>query len=235
MRRIVTLLGFPTAAVLVLAILAQAADPAFYPPKAGAPVVDVYVVDHGYHAGLIVPVNRLYAVALQDGRLGALATPARRIVGHRYVELGWGDEGFYRARSDHRQDRVGTCGRGAHQSDAAPGPACRRLRPGAGCRPSRHSTLLRLTLSDAGFARLVARYDETVPVSAEDEPEDLGPGLYGDSEFYRAAGIYNGLNDCNQWVAHLLAAAGVPASRSTSTTSFGLMSELRWRAGASSP
>lgn len=228
-RGVRIVLGVVVAAILLLAALAEPGDRALYPAPPGSPTIDVYVLDHGYHAGLVVPVDALHRTAAADGRVGALAT-SERFLGRRYVELGWGDEGFYRQvptidKLDWRLavaaltnlSRPPVLHVGGF--DAEPRAAFPR------------GSLLHVSLSEAGFERLVRAYDETI-VLADGAPLGLGPGLYEDSEFYRATGLYNALDDCNQWVAKLLAAAGLPVSRATATTSFGLMAELRWRAGA---
>lgn len=216
--------------LLLLIITANRGDASLYLPKPGEAVVDVYVVDHGYHVGLIVPVNAMNDTALQNTDDGALAA-GRRFADHRYLEIGWGDEGFYRHVPTIDRIEWGLAAAALFNVSRPPvlhvvgfDPEPQDAFP--------HSTVVHLALSGRGFARLVSAVSDTFVLNAAREPLDLGPGLYGDSEFYRATGLYNGLNDCNQWVARRLAFAGVPASQSTSTLPFGLMTELRWRAGA---
>jgi len=62
--------------------------------------------------------------------------------------------------------------------------------------------------------------------------QDLGPGLYGSSRFYRAVGTFHAFNVCNHWIAGLLDAAGVPTAPVLATLPPGLLIDLRWRAGA---
>ena len=61
--------------------------------------------------------------------------------------------------------------------------------------------------------------------------DDLGPGLYGPSRFYRANGTFNIFHVCNHWLADLLDAAGVPTAPVLATLPAGLFLDLEWRSG----
>jgi hypothetical protein len=84
-------------ALFVAAVLASArpGDRALWPPKPGVPTIEVFVVSHGYHAGIVVPRRALADAASRRGQsaLGYLAT---RFADFDRLEIGWGDEGFYR-------------------------------------------------------------------------------------------------------------------------------------------
>jgi hypothetical protein len=41
--------------LMAVALTQRPGDPTLYPPPAGAPAVEVFVVSHGYHAGIVVP------------------------------------------------------------------------------------------------------------------------------------------------------------------------------------
>jgi hypothetical protein len=41
--------------LMAVALTKRPGDPTLYPPPAGAPAVEVFVVSHGYHAGIVVP------------------------------------------------------------------------------------------------------------------------------------------------------------------------------------
>ena len=64
--------------------------------------------------------------------------------------------------------------------------------------------------------------------------DDLGPGLYGSSRFFRGVEHFNIFRVCNHWVAGLLSAAGVPVSQVAATLPQGLLLDLRWRSGLES-
>ena len=63
-------------------------------------------------------------------------------------------------------------------------------------------------------------------------PQELGPGLYGTSLFFRANGAFHLFNVCNHWTARVLDAAGIPTAPVLATLPFGLLLDLRWRSGS---
>src|SRR5262249_60170615 len=67
-----------------------------WPPAPGAPTTEVFIVSHGYHAGIIVPHAALADEASRRG-LSALGYLATRFAAFEPLEIGWGDQGFYRA------------------------------------------------------------------------------------------------------------------------------------------
>jgi uncharacterized protein (TIGR02117 family) len=233
MRRLVRLsaLGLVAtfAALLILTLLtARPADPALWPPAAGEPATDVFVVSHGYHAGLALPLAEAARIASRDG-MAALGTVARRFAGYPYVEIGWGDEGFYRAVPD---------------LSALTLPLALRalLRPGnpsvlhvVGLQaPPRAvfpaADIVRVPLGEAGIARLLRALELSFAV-ADGAPQPLGPGLYGSSLFFRANEPFHIFNVCNHWLARLLAAAGLPAAPVLAILPAGLLLDLEWRGG----
>ena len=72
----------------------RSGDASLYPPRAGAPRVEVFVVTNVYHSGLIVPREAL-AEAARRRSLPALAAVTARFAAYERLEFGWGDEGFY--------------------------------------------------------------------------------------------------------------------------------------------
>ena len=57
--------------------------------------------------------------------------------------------------------------------------------------------------------------------------ERVARGLYADSWFYPARGLFHLFNTCNTWTARMLSAAGVGASLSGVNTADDLMGRLR--------
>jgi uncharacterized protein (TIGR02117 family) len=222
---------FAIVLIEAVALTKRPGDPKLYPPPAGAPGVEVFVVSHGYHAGIVVPRARTADVARAnlDRNLHAVAT---RFAAYSWLEVGWGDEGFYTS---------------VPTMDSLTIPMALRalFRPG---NPSvvhvvglaEHprtifptSDIVRLQLSEAGFARLMDRLDATFAAGEDDGTVDpLGPGLYGPSLFYRAVGTFHLFNVCNHWIANVLDAAGVPTAPLLATLPFGLLFDLKRRAAA---
>src|SRR5258708_7262076 len=85
------------ALLFVVATMATArwGDRSLWPPAPGAPTTEVFIVSHGYHAGIIVPRAALAEQASRRG-LSALGYLATRFADFDRLEIGWGDEGFYR-------------------------------------------------------------------------------------------------------------------------------------------
>ena len=95
-----------------------------------------------------------------------------------------------------------------------------------------NSDLVRVGISDAGFVRLVDMLDATFGRGKGSVmPEQLGPGLYGTSLFFRANGTFHLFHVCNHWIADLLDAAGVPNAPVLATLPSGLLLDLKWRSG----
>ena len=81
--------------VVVTIVTARWGDPSLWPPAPGAPITEAFIVSHGYHAGIAVPRAALAEQASRRG-LSALGYVATRFADFDWLEIGWGDEGFYR-------------------------------------------------------------------------------------------------------------------------------------------
>jgi uncharacterized protein (TIGR02117 family) len=234
MRKLARRVGLALAVLAVALTVATVAtarrgDPALYPPAAGAPSVPVMVVHNGYHAGIVLPRATVAKLAGERGYAAVIAVTTR-FAAYDWLEIGWGDEEFYR-----HVPRPG---------DLTLGLALRALfRPNnpsvlhvVGVSDPRlqfvGSPMAELDLSDAGFDRLVAKVDATFARGDDGQPQDLGPGLYGPSLFYRAVGHFHIGYVCTQWVADALDAAGVPTAPVLATLPQGLLLDLSLRAGA---
>ncbi|MEM6906323.1 MAG: DUF2459 domain-containing protein [Pseudomonadota bacterium] len=197
-------------------------DPALYPGE--APGIEVTVINHGWHSGLVLRPIDLIRIAdgmpeEAAGRLRWLAAQAR---GAPWIEVGWGDRAFYQVTPT-----LGDLDPWlAVRAIAWPTPSVLQVVPGQG-QPAaffRGAEAITLTLSTAGFRRLALTLAETViPGPA------IGPSLYGQGAFYGAAPPYHLFRTCNHWISSLLRAAGVPSSGLPATFSAGLMAELQWR------
>jgi len=191
---------------------------------------EIWVVDHGWHASIVVRPEDLAAAALSapgDARSEAVWALAQVELGAEWLEIGWGDEGFFRSNATTAAEvPLPVTLRALFQ----PSPSVLHVFPGGGDVRATFpaSSALRLTLSDEGFHKMAFKLGASVEIS-DGGLLDRGPGLYGEARFYEARGSYSALATCNHWVSDLLRAAGAPSSWIASAFSAGLMAELRVR------
>ncbi len=220
------------AAAFVVAVVATArrGDPSLWPPAPGAPTAGIVVVSHGYHSGVALPRALLAEEASVHG-LSALGYIATRFAGFDWLEIGWGDERFYRQVPTVQSL---TFALAVHALFWPNNPSVLHV-VGVPHNPRTmfpYSDLVRLDLSTAGFERLAKQLDASFARDRPDRPpQDLGPGLYGTSLFFRANGAFNLFHVCNHWTAGLLDAAGVPTAPVLATLPDGLLLDLAWRSG----
>jgi uncharacterized protein (TIGR02117 family) len=220
-------LGPALALGLLLVATNRPGDPALYPAEPGREVT-ILLVSNGYHTGLVLPRKAVAAVAGDRGQ-GALVSVAARFGHYDWIELGWGEDGFYRSvptvaaldwrlalRALFRPGNISVMHAVGIEGD-----------PEA---PYRGSHTIRIELSQAGFDKLLAGIDASFARAENGQPEVLGKGLYGPSLFYRGIGTFSLLNLCNHWTARRLNEAGLPVSLAAATLPQGLVLDLRLRA-----
>jgi uncharacterized protein (TIGR02117 family) len=225
-------LGLAVALVVCLGltlVTARHGNPGLYPPAPGADSVEIFVVNHGYHTGIVLPRAATADIGQRRG-LAALIAITSRFAAFSSLEVGWGDEGFYRAAPTIGAVTIPLALRALFW----PGNPSVLHVVGLNESPPTvfaDSELVSIRLSTDGFASMLALLDATLARTERAELSDLGPGLYGTSLFYRAVGAFHIFNVCNHWVARLLDAAGVPTSPILSVAPQGLLLDLRWRSG----
>lgn len=172
----------------------------------------IHIVSHGWHAGLVIPRSEL---ATNEWLAGG---DFRQF---RYLEIGWGDDGFYRC------DRI-TAGI-AIKAVCWPTPSVMHV-VGFNGPPALEfpeSEVIPLKLSAADLAQLGRFIDQTFERGPSGQTLPLGPGLYGHSEFYRARGSYYFPHSCNHWTARALREAGFSIAPPLSVTAGCLMRRVR--------
>jgi uncharacterized protein (TIGR02117 family) len=217
------------ALLFVAAVVATArrGDASLWPAKPGAPTTEVFIVSHGYHAGIIIPAQAF----AEDGSRPALGYLRTRFAGFERLEIGWGDEGFYREVPTMESLNLSLALRALFR----PGNPSVLHVVGVGDDPRAtfaRSDLVRVELGEAGFARMLDKLDATFArAPGGGLPQELGRGLYGFSLFFRANGTFHLFRVCNHWIADLLDAAGLPTAPLLATLPPGLLLDLEWRAG----
>ena len=226
-RALLAILGGALAAILALLILT---DLPGQPERGRSGEIAVRVVDHGYHAGIVLPRAALATQARALG-LPRLEQVAGRFTAYGWLEVGWGDEGFYRHVPAVTDLTLPLALKALFGAD---NPSVLHV-VGLALEPEAMfgtGATLRLDMDAERLGAMARRMEATLASGPDGAPVELGPGLYGPSLFYRASGAYHLTQNCNHWVARLLNAAGVPVSLAAATASAGLMADLRWRSGA---
>jgi len=172
----------------------------------------VYVVSHGWHAGVVVRAADVPKNAwpmLDD-------FPAAE-----YFEVGWGDREFYPAPD--------------------PGPwlaikAALWSSPGVlhivgfhgGVRSNfPASDIAAVDVSADGLVHLIRHIGASFELDNQGRAVLIGGGLYGDSRFYASRESFHLLRTCNVWTADALAAAGLPVRPAAAITVGSLFRQLR--------
>ncbi|MNY26564.1 hypothetical protein D3C86_1604210 [compost metagenome] len=170
------------------------------------------MVNHGLHTGLVVARPDLLQV---------LPTLAEAFPDGDFVELGWGDEAFYRAP----QPTLSLALRALFGSTSTVLHGVKIV--GDPRRRFAASEVIAVHVTEAGYRRLLAFMAATFARSTTGTLVALGPGLYGHSTFYQAEGHYSLSYTCNTWVAEALATSGCPLSPAAVVTAGSVMSRLR--------
>lgn len=228
-RLLVGLAALIVLTLLLTVVFPRNGDRKLWPPKSGDVLTEIYVVSHGYHAGVVIDRAALARAASEQGHRSLIAI-SQRFASYRWLEIGWGDQGFYTSVPDTASITAGLALRALfmprnpsvlHVVGLTGDP--RAVFP--------NSDMVRVELSDAGLARMLDRLEVSFVRNKDNALDDLGPGLYGASRFFRGAEHFNIFRVCNHWVARLLSAAGVPVSQVSATLPLGLLLDLRWRSG----
>ena len=164
----------------------------------------IYVVSHGWHAGLVLPKE-----VMQDD----LSIMPLYFNDVEYYEFGWGDSGFYQ----HPDITVSLAAKALFwSSDSVMHVVAVPRHPND---YFANSTVIPMKLSQRQIELMVAFIAKSFAVDDNNRWRRIGPGLYGESRFFHANGIYHGLYTCNSWTAEALQVAGVPMNQWLSLTS----------------
>ena len=176
--------------------------PACPEPEADTPRYEIQVLRHRWHTGIVLPGDQL------SDELAFLRT---WLGDAPYYEIGWGDEGFYRAT----RVEVGLAARALLWPTETVMHVVALDRP-----PHRypHTDVRTLVIDEAGLTGL----REAIAASFqydEEEPVFIDAGLYGRGAFFVGVGTFWLGNTCNSWTISKLNAAGLPAGRNRLTAS----------------
>jgi uncharacterized protein (TIGR02117 family) len=179
-------------------------------PGAGERGETIYLVSHGWHAGIV----------LRRADIPDSVWPAPGdFPDAQYLEVGWGDRDYYQTPDPH----MGLILKAA----LSPTASVLHIVGFSGPVPAYfpYSEIIRIELSSAGFEHLSRTIVESFARDGDGNVTSLGPGLYGNSRFYLSRETYHLFNTCNVWTARVLRAAGLPITPATATRVESLMSQ----------
>ncbi|HJM07505.1 MAG: DUF2459 domain-containing protein [SAR324 cluster bacterium] len=171
----------------------------------------VYVINHGWHAGLILPYESLVGLPHIEETLGY----------SQYYEFGWGDADFYQAEKITSGVPLKAI---LWPTDSVLQVVSVLTYPHA---HFPHSEMVEVRLSRQGLGRLVDYISASFYRDLDSQFVVLGRGIYKNSHFFKATGGYQLTNNCNTWVAEALERSGVPVSSFLTLTSDGVMQQTK--------
>ena len=157
----------------------------------------IYLVRHGWHAGI--------AVRRADVPAGAWPV-LEDFPDARYLEVGWGEVRYYPG------DTRGVWG--AFRAGAWPTGSVLHVVPMSGAVQSAfpQNTIVRLPVGPSEMEALIRYVAESFSVDDQGDALPAAPGYYAGSRFYTSGLPYHVFNNCNHWAAGALEAAGCDTS-----------------------
>ncbi|MEN8261219.1 MAG: DUF2459 domain-containing protein [Pseudomonadota bacterium] len=175
------------------------------------PAISVYLVNHGWHTGLVIP-----RPAVPTG----LWPEVDDFPDADFLEVGWGDWDFYQSP----ETGVWMTLKAAFWPTASILHVM-AIRGNVG-RYYPHSEIIELTLSRESFWRL-CRFIHDSNKRHGDRADPMLSDFYRTSRFYPAQGNFHLFRTCNAWTTSALRAAGYPIGSLAALFSSSLMSGAR--------
>lgn len=172
----------------------------------------VYLVGHGWHAGLV-----LERAAVSSALWPEQADFPDAV----YLEVGWGDSAYYRAPNP----GLGVALRAALTPTSSIMHVVGFEQEVTEYFP--RSEIIRVHVSPAGLDSLAAYIHQSYARDSTGQAVPLGPGLYGTSRFYAGRARYHLFHNCNAWTARALRAAGCPIRPARILTAADLLTQVR--------
>ena len=172
----------------------------------------VYLTSHGWHAGIVI----------RRGDIPVDVWPEHReFPDSVYLEVGWGDSDYYRTPDPHWGITF--------KAALLPTASVLHVVGFSGSVPAYfpYSEIIEIRLSDHDFAELCHYIAASYFKDLAGNRIALGPGLYGDSRFYKSHETYHLFNNCNAWTDRALQIAGCPLKPALVFTVENLMDRAR--------
>lgn len=176
---------------------------------------EIYIVSHGWHTGFVIPAADI------ETRYPQLK---ERFDDSPYLEIGWGDKGFYQAQ-------VITTGLAIRAVFWPTESVIHAVAvPSSPEEYFAGSLVQRLCLHDREYSSLIDFISNSFHTSEEGKIKELRNGIYGNSQFYKGTGDYYLMNTCNKWTAKGLKSAGMDISPTFKLTADSIMDYLQEKA-----
>jgi len=182
-----------------------------YPPKTCEEKKTIYVDSHGWHTGIIIKTEDL------QGYLKDLSTDFK---GANYLEIGWGDKGFYQTNEITSGLTV--------KAIFWPTDSILHI-VGFYNSPEiafSQSEVVKINISNNGLIEMLKFIENTFDRDSDNSFIRSKNGLYGWSNFYKAKGNYHVFSTCNNWVAKSIRRTGFPISSFYAATASNVMYQL---------
>ena len=172
---------------------------------------EVYVVNHGWHTGFVVPASDIQQL------IPELKQRFRNVP---YIEFGWGDNEFYQAE----KITLGVTMKAIFLPTDSVVHAV--LVPLNVDRYFKNSEVEKFCLEDSKLESLIKFISSSFYRDVSGNILKLNHGIYGDSQFYKAKGDFHIFNTCNKWTAKGLESAGMKISTTFKLTAASIMNFL---------
>jgi len=182
------------------------------PLAKNAPTRSIYLVNQGWHAGIIVK-----RADIPDG----VWLEHKDLPDSEYLEVGWGDRDYYQDPGPHFGITL--------KAALWPTESVLHIATFNGSVTGYfvNREIIKIELSEPGFEKLCRYFSESYAKDDAGQAIPLRPGLYGKSRFYLSRETYHVFKTCNVWTARGLRAAGLPIASTWTIQVDSLMSEAR--------
>ena len=172
-----------------------------------------YIVRHKWHTGIVIKISEIPHKLLPEKNHFPKA---------KYIEIGWGDAAFYRAK--HVNFEL--------ISNALLFPTKSVVHIVGFENPVEvyfdNVQIFKIESNQKNYRKMVSFIGQSLSREANQIAKPIGPGRYGSSNFYNGVGNYHLFRTCNNWTAEALLNAGIPISNMMGGTAGGVSSQLSY-------
>ncbi len=172
----------------------------------------IYIIRHGWHTGLAVKINDIPKHLIPE---------KAHFHGMRFLEIGWGDKGFYQAKKITIPLTL--------KAMILPTESIIHM-VGFSYPVEKFfskSEVIRINVKRKNFLILLTFIHNSFERDKNKTLLPLRDGIYGYSWFYKGSGYYHIFRTCNKWTAEALQKANIPVNTYYVANAESLMSQIR--------